>query len=387
MRIGIDARFLGPQGIGIGRYTQELVENLEKVDGSTSSPRGKKNEYVIFLRKENFDLYRPKSKNFKKVLADVHWYTLKEQIVLPSIFSREDLDLLHVPHFNAPMFYWGKTVITIHDLIKHEHGGESATTLIYPIYLIKQFGYRFVIARASKKARAIITPSNFVKEKVVKTFKIDPKKIYVTYESGTLSGKERTREEKGVEEVLGKYKITKPYFLYVGNVYPYKNVGRLLDAIKILNEEKGKGVQLVLVGARDVFRQRLEREIVEKGVLKYVVLTGYVTDADLIDLYKEAEAHVQPSLSEGFGLTSVEAMSLGAPVVQSDASCLPEVAGDAALYFDPYNPSDMAEKLAKVLGNKKLRESLSKKGLKRAKDFSWERMAKETLEVYKSAVR
>ncbi|HEB13885.1 MAG TPA: glycosyltransferase family 1 protein [candidate division WWE3 bacterium] len=379
MRIGIDARFLGPQGIGLGRYTQELVQNLEKID--------KKNEYVVFLRQENFDLYRPKNKNFKKVLADVRWYTLKEQLVLPGVFSRENLDLLHVPHFNIPIFYRGKKVVTIHDIIKHKHGGRAATTRAYPIYLLKQLVYRFVISNAAKTASAIITPSKFVKDKVAKTFGVSPKKIYVTYEAGTLTAKERTSVEKKVERVLGKYNISKPYLLYVGNVYHYKNVSRLLDAIKILNEEKGKNVQLVLVGARDVFRQRLEREIVEKGVLKYVVLTGYVTDADLVDLYKEAEAYVQPSLSEGFGLTSVEAMSLGTPVVEADASCLPEVAGDAALYFDPYSPRDIVEKLAKVLGNKKLRESLSKKGLKRAKDFSWERMARETIKVYEKAAK
>lgn len=374
MRIGIDARFLGPQGTGIGRYTHELIENLEKVD--------KKNEYVIFLRKENFDLYHPSGKKFRKVLADIHWYSFKEQLALPGIFAKEKLDLLHIPHFNVPVLYRGKIVVTVHDLIKHERGGEAATTHSYPIYLLKQVGYRFVISKAIRSAGAVITPSNFVKEKVVKTFRVDPKKIYVTYESGTLSGKERTREEKKVEQVLGKHKISKPYFLYVGNVYPYKNVGRLLDAIKILNEEMGKVAQLVLVGARDVFRERLERKIVQKGVLKYVILTGYVTDADLVDLYREAEAYVQPSLSEGFGLTSVEAMSLGTPVVQSDVSCLPEVAGDAALYFDPYSPKDMAEKLEKVLGNETLRQRLAKKGLARAKQFSWEKMAKQTLKVY-----
>ncbi|GMR19256.1 MAG: glycosyltransferase family 1 protein [Patescibacteria group bacterium] len=376
MKIGIDARFLGPQGTGIGRYTQELVQNLESID--------RKNSYLIFLRKENFNLYYPRNKNFRKVRADVRWYSLKEQLVLPAIFGKEKLDLLHTPHFNVPIFYPGKTVITVHDLIKHEYGGGAATTRSYPVHLLKQIGYRLVISRAVKSADAVITPSNFVRDKVAQTFGVSLEKIHVTYEAGTLLGKERTGEEKQVEKVLGKYKISQPYFLYVGNVYPYKNVGRLLDAIKILNEDLGKTAQLVLVGARDVFRQRLEREIVEKGVLKYAVLTGYVTDADLVDLYKGAEAYVQPSLSEGFGLTSVEAMGLGTPVVEADASCLPEIAGDAALYFDPYDPGDIAEKLAKVLDNEKLREKLSQKGLKRAREFSWEKMARETLRVYRA---
>jgi len=377
MRIGIDARFLGPIGTGIGRYTQKLIENLENIDG--------KNEYLIFLRKENFNLYEPANPNFHKALADIPWYSAREQINLPVIFDRERFDLLHVPHFNIPIFYRGKFIITIHDLIKNEWGGAEATTKGPMEYFIKRLGYSVVIRRAVHRAKAIITPSNYVKEKVVDLFRIDPKKIVVTYEAGTLLGKERTVAEKKVEDVLGRFKITKPYFLYVGNVYPYKNVGRLLKAIKMLNEEAGKQAQLVLVGARDIFRERLEREIVRKDVLKYVTLTGYVSDPDLIDLYREAEAYVQPSLSEGFGLTSVEAMSLGTPVVEAKASCLPEVAGDTALFFDPYDPKDIADKLAQVLGNSRLRVQLSKKGLAQAKKFSWRQMAQRTLKVYEAA--
>ena len=447
MRIGIDARFLGPGGTGIGRYTQKLIENLEKIDGSTtlttsgsthsittqgrlersreatSSPQAR-NEYVIFLRKENFNLYHPVNTNFHKALADIPWYGVKEQILLPTIFGKEKLDLLHVPHFNVPIFYRGKFVITIHDLIKNEWGGTEATTRGPLEYRVKRLGYNFVIRCAVRRARAIITPSNYVKERVVELFHVASKKVVVTYEAGMLGGKERTAGERKIKDVLGKFRITKPYFLYVGNVYPYKNVGRLLEAIKILNEDPSislrvnpsislrinpstrstltqgrteqsrsatslrvkKPVQLVLVGARDVFRERLKREIVEKDALKYVVLTGYISDPDLVDLYQGAEAYVQPSLSEGFGLTSVEAMSLGTPVVEANASCLPEVAGDAALFFDPYDPKDIAEKLDKVLGNRALRQRLAKRGLARAKKFSWRWMVQQTLKVYEEAV-
>lgn len=377
MKIGIDARFLGPMGTGIGRYTQKLIENLEKID--------KKNKYIIFLRKENLHFYEPANPNFRRVLADIPWYGVREQITLPAIFCREKLDLLHAPHFNVPIFYRGKFIITIHDLIKNEWRGAEATTKGPLEYQIKRLGYSVVIRCAVHQARAIITPSNYVKDRVVGLFKVNPRKIVVTYEAGTLLGKERTGEERKVEDVLGRFKITKPYFLYVGNVYPYKNVGRLLKAIKILNEEMEKSAQLVLVGARDVFRERLEREIVRKDVLKYVTLTGYVSDPDLIDLYREAEAYVQPSLSEGFGLTSVEAMSLGTPVVEAKASCLPEVAGDAALFFDPYDSSDVAEKLAEILGNKRLKSRLSRKGLAQAKKFSWRQMAQQTLKVYETS--
>lgn len=379
MRIGIDARLWGPYGRGVGRYVQNLVTNLEKSD--------RKNEYVIFLRKGSYDLYHPRNKNFHKVLADVGWYGIEEQLALPGIFASQNLDLLHVPHFNVPIMYKGKLVVTIHDLTMLKFGGRETSTLSLPSYLLKRMGLRLIISSAVSRASAIITPSQFVREDVAKNFGISPKKIFVTYEAGNLVGKERTDRERKVENVLGKYRITKPYFLYVGGFYPHKNVDRLVEAVKILNEKIRQQAQLVLVGGKDSFLEKTVRRALRTGALKYITLTDYVTDADLIDLYREAEAFVQPSLLEGFGLGSVEAMSLGVPVVQSNASCLPEIAGDAAFYFDPYDPKDMAEKLSRVLGDKALRQKLSTAGLKKAKEFSWEKMARETFEVYRQIGR
>lgn len=384
MRIGIDARLYGPQRTGIGRYVERLVTNLENLD--------RKNEYVIFLRPENFSLYRPARPNFRKVFASPRWYTLKEQLVLPLLFARERLDLLHVPHFNAPVLYPGKFVVTIHDLIKDKWDPRSVTSRSLPTYAIKYLGYQLIVKEVVRRAAAILTPSGYVKSKIVEKYGVDSKKIAVTYEAGLLAegGKVRSEKERVAEDVLGRFRIPPPYFLYVGNVYPHKNVGRLLDAVKILNEKIGQSAHLVLAGARDddhVFRERLEKQILEKDVLKYVTLTGFLSDPDLIDLYRGATAYVQPSLSEGFGLTSLEAMSLGTPVVEADATSLPEVGGEAALYFDPYNPLDMAEKLSQVLRDKQLRAQLSRKGIARAKQFSWEKLAKETLKVYEAVTR
>jgi len=379
MRIGIDARLWGPYGRGVGRYVENLIKNLEKID--------RKNEYVIFLREQNFGLYQPRNKKFSKVLLDVPWYTAREQAVLPSFFSAQRLDLLHVPHFNVPILYSGKTVSTIHDLTMLKFGGKRTTTRSLPVYLLKRSGLQAILGAAARKSAAVITPSKFVRDEVVQTFGISPKKVSVTYEAGVLAGKERTPQEKQVERVLGKYKIVPPYFLYVGGFYPHKNLDRLLRAVKLLNEELGKEAELVMVGSEDDFRKKLMQQALEIGALKYLVFTGYVTDADLVDLYQKSEALVQPSLSEGFGLPTVEAMSLGTPVVQSETSCLPEIAGKAALYFDPYKPRDMAEKMGKILGSKSLRSRLSKAGLKRSEDYSWEKMAKETLKVYEKAAK
>jgi glycosyltransferase involved in cell wall biosynthesis len=380
MRIGIDARLWGSShGRGVGRYVQNLVENLEKID--------RQNHYFVFLRESGFNSYSPRNKNFHNVLADVPWYGTQEQVVMPGIFSASNLDLLHVPHFNAPFLYGGKTVVTIHDLTMLKFGGRESSTLPLPFFYAKRAGLRLVTESAVRRSAAVIVPSKFVKDDLAKTLAISPQKISVTYEAGVLAGKGRTDKERAVENVLGRYRITKPYFLYVGAFYPHKNAARLVEAVKILNEKLKKPAQLVLAGGKDAFLERVVRQALEVGALKYLSLTDHVTDADLIDLYREAEAYVQPSLSEGFGLGSVEAMALGVPVVQSNASCLPEIAGEAALYFDPFDPRDMAEKLEKVLGNQALRQKLIAKGIWRAREFSWEKMARETLAVYRRAAK
>jgi len=399
-RIVYDARHFGPGATGIGRYSQHLLEELQGLD--------KKNEYFIFLQKKNFDLFSPQASNFKKVLVDAPIYSFKEQLFVLLKLLKIRPDLVHFPHFNFPILYPGKFVVTIHDLIVSDFGGAKAseqsrasfggtgvTTRPKPLYWIKRLGYHLVINQAVKRARRILTPSNYVRGRIIGEFKVPREKVVVTWEAADLlPSKARSAEEAGVENVLGRLGLEKPFFLYVGNVYPHKNVSRLIEAIVILNTRRlanrvqyGRGgVGLVVVGAKDVFKKRLEREIAEKGALKYVTLTDYVTDADLIDLYRQAEAYVHPSLSEGFGLPPVEAMSLGTPVVEARASALPEVGGDAAIYFDPFDPEDIADKLGEILGNEALRQKLAKKGRARAEKFSWRRMAEQTLKAYESAI-
>jgi len=156
MKIGIDARFYGPQSKGLGRYTQKLIQNLEKID--------RQNQYIIFLRKENWNLYQPQSINFRKELADYQWYTLSEQIYMPKILWHNKIDLMHFPHFNVPIFWPGKFIVTIHDLILTHFPTTKATTLAPIFYKIKHFGYKLVISQAVKRACQIITVSNYTKE-------------------------------------------------------------------------------------------------------------------------------------------------------------------------------------------------------------------------------
>ena len=215
MKIGIDARFFGSIGKGLGRYTQKLIENLEKIDNE--------NQYVIFLRKENFDEYQPKNKNFQKVLADYQWYTFAEQIKMPRLLNKFKLDLVHFPHFNVPFLYRKKFVVTIHDLILLEFPTVRGTTLNPFFYKIKFLFYKFIIWSAIKRAEKVITVSNFTKKELLKYYKKDLKeeKIAVTYEAGSDYIKNDEYNQSSDVEILKKHGIIKPYLLYVGNAYQH----------------------------------------------------------------------------------------------------------------------------------------------------------------------
>ena len=371
MRIGIDARFVGPQGTGLGKYAEKLIENLQKIDS--------KNKYSIFLKESNWNSLRLANKNFQKILADVSWYSLSEQLKMPNIYSKEKLDLLHVPHFNVPILYKGKFVVTIHDLIHQQFSQTSATTRNALAFQIKKIGYRKIIKHAVYKSQKIITPSKFVKEQVVKTFAINPVKITVTYEAAE---EEYFRSTRHPERSEG----SQPLIIYVGNAYPHKNLNNLLEAFKILITHHSSLInKLILVCPRDVFWHKLREEIKKRQLEDSVALEAYQTAQELDKLFKKAKAYVSPSLSEGFGIPPLNAMASNIPVICSDIPTFKEVYGSAALYFDPTSPSDIARKIIEVLENSKTRSDLVEKGKKQVKKYSWLKMAQETLKIYESA--
>ncbi|HLN19093.1 MAG TPA: glycosyltransferase, partial [Patescibacteria group bacterium] len=230
MRIGIDARFYGPIGKGLGRYTQKLIENLEKVSAEGGTAPGGENQFFIFLRNENFDDYTPQNKNFHKVLANYGWYTFSEQINFPRLLYRYDLDLMHFPHFNVPIFYWRKFIVTVHDLILIHFPTVRSSTLSPILYWLKFLAYKFVIKFAVLRSKKIITVSNFTKSDIMKVYERIPKdKIVVTYEACEDFCMMSPGKDK---EILARYGIINPYIMYVGNAYPHKNLERLILAFK-----------------------------------------------------------------------------------------------------------------------------------------------------------
>jgi len=371
MKIGIDARFFGSLGKGLGRYTQKLIENLEQID--------RENDYFIFLRRDNFDEYVPKNPKFKKVLADYRWYTFLEQIGFPRLLDKHDLDIVHFPHFNVPFFYRRKFLVTVHDLILIHFPTMKNTTLNPLFYWLKFLAYKVVIRSAIARSESIITVSNFTKNDILKNYPSIPEtKISVTYEAAK---NDHAKDVKNDADILKNRGIMKPYIMYVGNAYPHKNLERLIESF-LLAKKEIKDLELVLVGKEDYFYSRLKSSI-DDPARSGIKFAGFVPDDELDQIFRSARSFVFPSLYEGFGLPPLEAMARGVPVISSDHPCMKEILGESAYFFDGNDADEMAEAIEKISTDDKMRSDLISKGFEQVKKYDWMRMAKDTLEIYK----
>ncbi len=366
MKILVDGRLYGLENAGLGRYLINLVAELGKIDS--------KNEYVILLRKKYFDSLNLPN-NWQKVLVDFRHYSMTEQFLLPGIIKKENPDLVHFPHFNVPVFYRGKYVVTIHDMLMHKSVGLAATTLPAPLYIIRRLGYRFVFDKAIRSAEKIVVPSKSVKDELLKFYKVSERKISVTYEGFD-------------EKISGRAEsaVSKPYFVYTGNAYPHKNLKRLIEAMIFLNTKFNQSVNLAIASSRGIFTQRLERIIRDEKAEKYVKLLGFVPDDKLYGIYKNSVGYISPSLSEGFGLPGLEAMSAGTLVLASEIPVFKEIYSENATYFNPFDFSSIEKAMEKALEMDRTERETK---INRAKDFvkrySWAKMAKETLKIYEDS--
>ena len=366
IRIGIDARLWSETGVG--RYIRNLVSELAQIDHTT--------EYVLFLRKKEFQTLALPGKNFSKVLADIQWHTLAEQRELPRILEKEKLDLVHFPYFSTPIFYKGRFVLTIHDLILHHFPTGKASTHSWLIYRLKHAAYKYIIAQGARHAQKIIAVSNATKDEIVKHLHIPKEKVVVTYE--------------GVDTKITSYELQiadlpEKYFLYVGNAYPHKNLERLIEVFSemIVQRTNTNNVKLILVGKKDYFYERLERKVKNLGLGEVVVFKHNVSDEELAGLYDHALALIMPSLMEGFGLPILEAMAKGCLVAASDIPVFHEVAEDVPCYFQPTDTRSIANMLESIAKGEATNEQERKrKGKEISKKYSWEEMARQTKKTY-----
>jgi glycosyltransferase involved in cell wall biosynthesis len=283
----------------------------------------------------------------------------------------------------VPLLWPGRYLVTLHDLTTGKFG-RAASSRTLPIFLAKQLGLRISLNLSLKRAQSIIVPSTFVKKQVAKEYPDLESRVQVVFEAVDPNfmkfGEEPIAEGK-IKLVLKKYGVKPPFLIYTGTFYPHKNVELLLEALPKL-----EGVQLVLVGKRDKFAERIQEKIKEHSLEDRANLVGFVPDEELAVLLRQASAAVVPSLSEGFGLPGLEAMSCGCPVLAAKASALPEIYGQAALYFDPASSQDFVKVAKQLLMEPGIRENYQQRGLQQVKKYSWRKLAEETLVSYQRSV-
>ncbi len=356
-RIVIDAR---EWSTSTGRYVSNLVRELEKID--------ERNGYTVLLKPRDMGAWEPANPNFRKLACSYKEFTFGEQLGFKKQLDGLGADLVHFGMSQQPVRYSGKTVTTMNDLTTLRFSNPAKHPVVF---WFKQRVYAWLNKKVARKAGAIITYSQFVKDDVVRFAQIDPAKINVTH----LAATPITEPAKPIISLQDKQ-----FLMYVGRPTPHKNLERLIEAFVEL-KHRHPDLVLVLAGRKDANYERIESDI-RQHTIKNVVFTGYVSEGRLRWLYENCAAYVFPSLSEGFGLPGLEAMTQGAPVVSSNATCLPEIYGDAALYFDPLDTAAMANAINNVLVNKSLRADLVEKGRAQAAKYSWRRMAEQTLAVY-----
>ena len=380
LTIGIDARLYGPSGRGLGRYIEEVTKRIVALDPT--------NKYILFLSPRSFNDCHIEQANVQKVIMPQRWYSLAEQLVWPRLIHYYHLDMLHVPHFNAPLICPCPLVITIHDLILTKFPSRRSSTLSPLLYWFKNLAYRIVISRAVKQAKMIITVSEFTKKDIVQQFNVPSEKIKVIYNGLSTTSLSSPYDFKADRDILLRYNIKAPYFLYVGSAYPHKNLEWLVQLF-IKWSEQHTGYQLVLVGEHDYFYERLIKFIVdlsERQRVGDIICPGFVPDESLAALYRQAAVYVFPSRYEGFGLPPLEAMSYGCPVLASDSSCLPEILGPAAVYFKDNDMESALTAMEKILRNENYRQRFIALGFEQIKKYNWDNCAQETLKIYQQVL-
>lgn len=373
MKIGIDARLIDETGVG--RYLKNLLFNLPEID--------RKNEYYYFFLPEKKDKYNFRSENIHKETLDVRWHSFQNQIITPKMLKSYDLDLVHFPYFDAPIFYGGPFVTTIHDLIIDHFPTGKASQRSPFIYYLKRGGYKFILSQVLKKAKKVIAPSNTTKKEILAHYKVKSEKVKVIYEGITSPVFLKSNDFP--------FQNLKPkkYFLYVGNAYPHKNLDYLVDCFELFfkeNETLREEVKLVFAGKLDYFHKRLKQKVEKKKLEKNIIFTDYVTDEYLSSLYQNALALIFPSKMEGFGLPVLEALSNNCPVIASDIPVIHEIAGEAVVYFNHSRKENLVQILQEIIDGKiNLNQSLEKKEdvLRR---YSVNKMVKETLAVYENCL-
>jgi|SRR5882672_1899304 len=358
-KVTIDARWLAG---GIGTYTKQLLA------GICQSPDGF--EVQAITRQRDAKLVAQWCPRVKVV--NMSTYTLGEQLAIP--WAAKGCDLLHIPHYNAPLLHRGPLLVSILDLI-------HITDPVYSRNFRSWVYARPMLNLVARKAQHIVTLSEYSKGRIVERLGVQAEKVTAIHcgVNGHFHSVDRKEAYAAVSEALG---IQGPYLLFVGSLKPHKNISTLLQAFALLRKRHDTPQRLLIVGDDARWKSLLLEECSRLGIRDTTDFVPYVSQELLPKVYAGADLLVMPSTIEGFGLPVLEAMASGTPVVCSQAASLPEVAGDAALYFDPASAEELAEKIEMLLNSRELQESLRAKGLERAQQFTWEESTRKHVELY-----
>jgi glycosyltransferase involved in cell wall biosynthesis len=360
VRLTFDARVWKT---GIGTYTMNLLAALRRIDHEI--------RIRAIVRKEAREAVSGLCDETRVVDAPI--YTLEEQLRIPA--AARGCNLFHAPHYNVPVLYRGPMVATIHDVT---HLTDPAFRRTAGAWLYAQPMLRI----AARKPSQVITDSAYSRGQIVERLGVKPGKVSVIYPG--VSPQFHPFERSGaVRRVKAELAIDQPYLLFVGNLKPNKNVKTLVRAFARLSLQRHFKHCLVLIGDDEKYRPRVLEECRALGVEQAVRHVPWVSQELLPQVYAAADLLVMPSTNEGFGFPVLEALACGTPVACSHAASLPEVGGEAAVYFDPSNAEDMAGAIERVLDTPSLQEELREKGLKRVRKFSWEECARRHVEVYR----
>ena len=373
-KIGLDLRLYGTRHGGIGRYCMELFPRILEMD--------KVNKYVAFLNKKQIAPEQLKKlekfNNLEMVDTKVRHYSVGEQVSFWHLLTKFNLDLVHFPNFNHPIFYRGAFVATIHDLVHHKISGAKKSRLLH------FWAYKKVIENAAKKSRAIITVSESAKKDIVNFLHVNPRKVDVVYEASSLNS---NVPQELVDKVKKNFIISRPYFLFVGVLERKKNLVSLARGFDRFLQKHKAQMDLVIVGKADKHYPKIKHQALDIKNSNRIIFTGPVSEPELEALYKGAYAFTTASLHEGFGLPGVEALSFGLPVLASNTEVFNEIYDNAAIYFNPLDPDDIAEKMNLIVRDSQFYEQLQQKSFNRSLQFSWEKSARQTLEVYEQILK
>jgi glycosyltransferase involved in cell wall biosynthesis len=363
VRIGIDGKVLSLDAGGIGRYAVGLLRSLL----SLGKEAGRQREFVVFTGPQtDRRLLETLPGAFSECRVPVRSSLLRASLALPRAMERERIDLFHgLDHVGAPLRSTAtRRVITLHDILPISHPEWFK--------LKHRTVVRLILPRAVRRADRVIVPSEFVKRSVLERGLVEEERLRVVPE-GFDSRFHPRRDRTRMITVLRKYGLSREYVLFVGTLEPRKNLATLLNAFEKLGE---RDIVLVVVGSPGWGGSSLGAG---SGRVR---MLGFVDDEDLPDLYRGARLFVLPSLAEGFGLTVLEAMASGTPVIASNLSAIPEVVGDAAILVKPTRVEALTEAMRRVLDDGDLARRLAADGLRRARRFSWNRAARSTLALY-----